>query len=159
MERGTSSQGSGVTPSTAYATAISPLLLLVAGSLSADTSVYRCDTPDGVIEFSQLPCAEGANEQEIFIQDRKTGWVPNDTPSRRTTKKTGKPRNRKRKPAGADRAAAQARREERCWKKRQLLEGVNRKLRRGYKAGQGVKLRDRRRDFEAYIRKFCTRQR
>lgn len=153
MERGTSPAGSGRARPAAFAVAIPLLLLLITGGLYADTSVYRCTTLDGAVEFNQFPCADGASEQEISIQDRKTGWVPSDTPRRQTTKKPGKSRNRKRKTSGADQAAA--RREKQCWNKRQLVEEVNRKLRRGYKAGQGVKLRDRRRGYEDYIRKFC----
>jgi hypothetical protein len=127
----------------------------VAVRIAADTSVFRCDRDDGAIEFSQFPCADGTSERKITIQDRKTGWVPSITRSRPTKSKPGKARNRERKAAGPDPSAARMRREERCWDKRQRLEGVNRKLRRGYKVGQGVKLRDRRRSYEAYIRKFC----
>lgn len=153
MERPMSPPGSGSKRAATSPATVLLLLLLVAASTSADTIVYRCTTVDGAIEFSQFPCADGASEQEVSVQDRKTGWVPSDTPSRQTTKKTGKSRNRKRKAAGADQTVA--RREEQCWKKRRLIEEVNRKLRRGYKAGQGVKLRDKRRDYEAYIREFC----
>jgi hypothetical protein len=44
---------------------------------------------------------------------------------------------------------------DRCWKKQRQLDEVNRRLRAGYTPVQGERLRQRRRDYEAYLRRFC----
>lgn len=156
MERSASPRGLGTTRKMTVTIAVPSLFfLLPAASLTADTDVYRCTTADDAIEFSQRPCANGEREQKVTVEDRKTGWVPSTIRSAGKTRAAGKPLSRKRRTGGGETATARARRDERCWKKRQLLEEVNWKLRRGYKAGQGTKLRRRRESHEDYIRKFC----
>jgi hypothetical protein len=44
---------------------------------------------------------------------------------------------------------------DRCWNKRQQLERVNAELRAGYKTAQGVKLRRRRSEYEAFLSRYC----
>ena len=136
----------------AFAAAVSPLVLLPAADVVAQTSVYRCTAPDGAVEFRQLPCTDGSDEESLVIKDRKTGWIPAATGTK--TKAADKPRKRATK-SSPKKDSSQSRREEQCWKKRQLLEEVNWKLRRGYKAAQGVKLRRRRQTYEDYIGRYC----
>jgi hypothetical protein len=45
--------------------------------------------------------------------------------------------------------------ERQCWKKRQSLQRVQRKLRTGYRASEYQRLHDRRRSYEDYLRRFC----
>jgi hypothetical protein len=137
-----------------FAATVSPLVLLVA-DVAAQTNVYRCTTPAGAVEFRQFPCADGSDEEALVIKDRKTGWTPATPETGATTKAAGKPRKRKQK-STVKGDSSRARREERCWKKRQLLEEVNWKLRRGYKTGQGVTLRRRRQAYDDYIDHYCN---
>jgi len=134
--------------------ALSPLFLMIlAANVVADTNLYRCVAPDGKIEFRQTHCAGGAEEEEVQVEDRMTGWEPAKTKVEEETKDSTKSDDRKRK---ADKkAAARARQEEKCWKKKQLIKDINWKLRRGYKTSTGEKLRHRRRAYEDYIRRFC----
>ena len=134
--------------------ALASLILVPGANVFAQTQVYRCIAPDGGIEFSQSPCTDGAEEREVRIEDRKTGWDPSRLKVERIPKVQAKSSARKRKADKEDQAAL-TRREEKCWKKRQQLEKVNWKLRRGYKPATGVKLRRQRQDYEAYIRQFC----
>jgi len=154
MDKSKRAQGSDHSHCRAFAAAVSSLVLALGTNLAAETRVYRCITPDGEIEFRQRLCADGTVGQEIAIEDRKTGWTPPKTQERGKIKGAGEPRGRKRKADGR-KGSDQARREEQCWKKRQLLDEVNWKLRRGYKAGKGVELRRRRRAFEDYIGRYC----
>jgi hypothetical protein len=133
-----------------------PVLLALAFDLTAETLVYRCTTPGGGVEFRQHPCGKGTDGQEVTVEDRKTGWIPPEAPEVQSEKKANdtagsKPKAGKR----GDAASSKARREEQCWKKRQLLEEVNWKLRRGYKPSKGVALRRKRRTYEEYIARFC----
>jgi hypothetical protein len=127
--------------------------LTLAANVLADTNVYRCRAPDGKIEFRQTSCATDTDEDEITVEDRKTGWEPKLTKIEKKTKSSKKSGSRERQAVKEDAALAQQ--EKQCWKKRQLLDEVNWKLRRGYKPPTGVKLRRRRRTYEDYIRRFC----
>lgn len=116
---------------------------------AGSTRVYRCAAADGRVEFRQTPCAQGSQE-ELHIEDVKVGWdapaVRVDPPKRKA--KSGRAKNS----AAAKRKAKKA---DKCFKKEQNLETLNRRLRRGYKAGQGADLRHRRRQIEAYLNQFC----
>ena len=79
------------------------------------------------------------------------GWeAPPATPQvkkkRSKTKSTGSSRSSRR---SADKQA------QKCFKTEQRLENVNRRLRRGYKASRGSDLRHARRQYEAYLDRFC----
>ncbi|MEA3275483.1 MAG: hypothetical protein U9Q81_09400 [Pseudomonadota bacterium] len=130
------------------------LFLTTAVDLGAQTRVYRCTNSLGEIEFRQHPCDSDMSGREVTVEDRKTGWTPSELPSEAGADRTKKPRGNPRTAASKQPAPA-ARNEEQCWKKRQLLDEVNWKLRRGYEAGKGVVLRRKRKTYEAYIDRFC----
>ena len=132
----------------------SHLAMVSASNVVADTSVYRCSAPDGKVEFRQTACVDGAKEREITVEDRMTGWKPPETRIEKKTSGARKSGARKRNTEKDDQAA-RARQEEKCWKKRQALEEVNWKLRRGYKPATGVRLRHKRRVYEEYLGRFC----
>jgi hypothetical protein len=117
----------------------------------AEASIYRCVAADGSIEFRQHQCHQSDTSSEIEIEDNLTGWTPpsGDTPAKAargaSTKKKARPEVEEPRDKYADR----------CWNKRQQLERVNTQLRAGYTAAQGVKLRRRRTEYEAYIRHYC----
>ncbi len=121
------------------------LCLLPALGLGQSTKVYRCERADGRIEFRQGPCLRG-EQDELLINDVRTGWDAPVSKVKRETRKAKRNKTKTSKKAVSDKT---------CFSKRQRLEAVNRKLRRGYKAGQGVKLRDRRREYEAFLSRFC----
>jgi hypothetical protein len=126
-------------------------LLSTAASALAQTRVYRCISRGGDTEFRQHPCPADAREQELLVEHPDTGWVapapvPDATPRKGTRGgRKGPARASGKKPAASDR----------CWRKRRQLADVNWQLRRGYKAGKGVKLRRRRDDYEAYLDRYC----
>lgn len=138
----------------AFAAVHSLPALFLSANAATQTSVYRCTSGDGAVEFRQLPCAGGSDEESLVIEDRKTGWTPGPSGTSAKRKTASKPRKRTNTSA-AKGSSSQARKAEQCWKKRQLLEEVNWKLRRGYKASQGVKLRRRRQTYEDYIGRYC----
>ena len=140
-----------------------PCLSLLGGALSlllvpvaaADETLFRCTSPDGRIEFSQRPCGPGIQE-ELRIKDERVGWnAPRAMPKAQPKPRPGDRRKgQKRKSTKAVRRK-KARREKDCWKKERQVAKIRWRMRRGYKAGKGVELRRRRREYEAYLRKFC----
>lgn len=110
--------------------------------------VFRCTAADGSIEFRQYPCHERDMSLRIDIDDSPSGWTP-PTPTATPPSKT---KRLPTKPAMIEQDDALV---DRCWKKHRQLDDVNRRLRAGYTAAQGVRLRQRRSDYEAYLRRFC----
>jgi hypothetical protein len=115
------------------------------------TRVYRCTGEHGQVEFRQGPCVDGSSQQELEIEDVKVGWeAPAATvevkkrPGKTTAKKSSSPSGNSKK------------QEEKCLKTEQRLENINRKLRRGYKAGKGADLRHKRRQYEEYLDRLCS---
>jgi len=138
----------------AFAAALSPPALLLAANNATQTSVYLCTTPQHAVEYSQFPCARGSDEESLIIEDRKIGWTPAPTEQGTGTQAVDTPqKHEKRSPIKAD--SSRLRREEQCWKKHALLEDVNWRLRRGYTAKQGTKLRRKRQTYEDYIAHYC----
>jgi len=125
------------------------LALLPPAAFAEPPTVYRCVTAGGSIEFRQYPCHERDTAKRIAIEDRRTGWVP---PKPRAGSSQGKDEHPT-KPAMIERDPALA---DRCWKKQRQIDDVNRRLRAGYTPAQGVRLRQRRSDYEAYLRRFCS---
>lgn len=128
------------------------LFLVVSGTTHAAT-YYRCMLLDGSVEFTQRPCVGGGGST-VAVEDRLIGWEsPGYAPlSATSSKKSKKSSKAKLRVAQKNRK----KREKACFKKKQSLENVNRRLRAGYKAGQGKKLRHRRRQIEEYLDAFCV---
>jgi hypothetical protein len=125
--------------------------LLLTASLDgvAQSTVYRCTAPDGRIEFRERPCDGHHQARELHIPDNRTGWVPPKPAPRKEAKGEAKPRRR------AATAPEQDRHAERCWEKRQKIQGINNELRAGYTPERGEKLKDRRRAHEAFLNRWC----
>lgn len=125
----------------------------LSGAGSADsTRVYRCTGEDGQVEFRQGPCVEGL-QQELEIEDVEVGW---EAPAA-TVERNGRPRKTAAKKNRISSSRTdQKKREEKCLKTEQRLENINRKLRRGYKAGKGADLRHKRRQYEEYLDRLCS---
>jgi len=122
-------------------------------AIAAET-VYRCISSDGGIEFTQQPCSIDTQEEVLTIEDQLVGW---ETPRAVLKAKKKKQTSRKHKKIAASKAArkSKAKQEKECWKKKQKIDNIQHRLRRGYKAGQGVDLRRKRREYEAYLSTFC----
>ena len=123
---------------------------------SPAAQVYRCVQPDGSISFQQQACKnkgtriETGEAQAVWANLRSGEQSLYDRYRKRDKAKLKHKqqiaRSRKKPETADDRS---------CWKKRQQLESVSAKLRRGYKASKGNELRRRRDSYEGYLRRFC----
>ncbi len=123
---------------------------------SPAAQVYRCVQPDGSISFQQQACAnkgariETGEAQAVWASLRSGEKSLYDQYRKRDKAKLKHKRQIARsqtKPETAD--------DRTCWKKRQQLESVSARLRRGYKASKGNELRRKRDSYEGYLRRFC----
>ena len=112
-------------------------------------AIYRCQYEDGPIEFRQSPCEKGSGE-EIEVEIKNTSWV---APKRGLFNTVPvKKKNVKRR---SKRSVATAANEKSCWRAEKGIERISRKMRQGYRPAQGEKWRQRRRELEEYVYKFC----
>jgi hypothetical protein len=112
--------------------------------------------PDGGVEFRQFPC-HGRDESLLLeIDDRPSGWTPPDPAEVFKEEEAGSDSSGS--PGGEqdETTAVDRRREEKCWKKERQLEEVNRRLRAGYTASEGQRLRHKRAEHEDYLKRFCA---
>jgi len=131
-------------------------LLLLDSSVVLAETVIRCDLPDGRVSFSDRPCRSGIQE-ELKLEDQKVGWEAPRTPLKIERKSKRERRQQAKREAAALRMARKekARKKKDCWKKKQQIERIQWRLRRGYKAGQGRTMRYKQRELEDYLREFC----
>lgn len=127
-----------------------PALVLPCAGFSDSTKVYRCTGEHGQVEFRQGRCVDGS-QQELEIKDVEVGW---EAPAAAVEVEKRPRKTIKRKSVAS--SGNSKKREERCLKTEQKLENINRKLRRGYKAGKGADLRHKRRQHEEYLERFCS---
>jgi hypothetical protein len=108
-------------------------------------TLYRCEK-NGVTEFRQTACPAG-QERRIHVINSSSGLRPSEPGLRlkKMSEKTDKSSRKQPKAAS----------EKPCWRKRQQLDRVERRLRAGYKASEYQRLHDRQREYEAYLRRFC----
>lgn len=118
---------------------------------AAQASVYRCIAPDGTVEFRQRACRDAHTSRQIEIEDNHTGWVPpaGAQPGTAAAEKRTKKGQTSSSTDDKDKYA------DRCWSKEQQIERINAQLRAGYSAQQGVKLRRRRTEHEAFLSRYC----
>ncbi len=133
------------------------VFLLLCPCLSVQAAqIYRCQQADGSISYQQQACS-GTGEQ-VETGDAQTAWAglrPGEKALYEGYRRRDRERLARRKAArkvARGKSSADVRV---CFAKRQKLDDVNARLRRGYKAGQGEKLRRRRDNYEAYLRRFC----
>jgi len=121
---------------------------------AARAQVYRCQGPQGAIEFRQEPCPAGSQQEALSIEDHPIGWTPLPDGSR-----AGPTAPSPRKPAARRGSAASSSRERRvqeCTKKRQQVEDIDRKLRLGTSGRHGADLRHRRARLEDFLFESCN---
>lgn len=120
--------------------------------------IFRCTGTDGEPLYTQIPCdaatsvvrplADGPGAA-TGIRDSERAWLES---REHADRREARPASRTR--AGSS-PGAQARDRYLCREKRRALDAVKAKLRRGYKPGQGERLRRRRASYEDYIEVFC----
>ncbi len=122
-------------------------LLVLSGVAVAGDGIYRCSLPDGGVEFRQGPCpGDGGDLLEPVPQlfsGRQFVWPRPRKRRLHDEEPLSRPGRRKRKSA------------DRCWKTRQKISRIEWKLRKGYRPAEGERLRQRRREYEAYLNRFC----
>lgn len=127
------------------------VLLIFWLTAPAGTQLYRCTDAQGNVELQQTTCASG-QQDDIFIEDIRVGWVP---PKVKAEKRKSPKKSASRIGSTAQKKRDREKQQKSCWKSRQKLERIEWKLRRGYKASQGDKLRFQQDQHESYLRKFC----
>lgn len=136
------------------------LLLAVVGGCSGAASaaeIYRCTGSSGEPAFSQRPCAAATivtttpstSPPADGLRATERAWLA--ARERRHTPPRQRPPSRSAPTSGQLKKQAY-----RCRDKRRALQGVNAKMRRGYRPGEGDKLRRRRRAYEDYLKTFCS---
>ncbi len=130
--------------------------LLISLSIGATETVIRCQLADGRVSYSDRPCSMGAQD-ELRFKDQKVGWEAPRTPLKLEHRSKRERKQQSRKQAVALRMARKERMRNKkdCWKKKQKIERIQERLRRGYKAGQGRTMRYRQRELEDDLRAFC----
>ncbi|MCB1866069.1 MAG: DUF4124 domain-containing protein [Chromatiales bacterium] len=116
-------------------------------------AVYRCDLEDGRIVFQETACSDGGQVKLDGHGAPKVGWSASAKDYRTGTWSPPAVKKSARSGAGA---AEKRRIAERCHSREARLERIESTMRRGYKAGQGTKLRAQRRELERYLREFCS---
>lgn len=131
-------------------------VLWITLSAGATETIIRCQLPDGRVSFSDRACSSGVQD-ELKFKDQKVGWEAPRTPLKLKRKSKREKQKQARRKATALRRAKKekARKKKDCWKKKQQIDRIQERLRRGYKAGQGRTMRYRQRELEDYLREFC----
>lgn len=135
------------------------LFLAVIGAFSGAASaaeIYRCTGASGEPEFSQRPCAAAtlvtispsAAPPSKGLRATERAWLA--ARERRQKAQRRRPSSR-----SASTSGQRQKQSYRCRDKRRALQGVRAKLRRGYRPGEGDRLRRRRRAYEDYLATFC----
>ena len=115
-------------------------LMLSAPVLAAEATIYRCPDQTGTV-YSDRPCAENAAPHQID-DSRVTVYKP--PPMSSTT--SAKPTKAKRAKAG--RLPDPAKHEAACARLEQGLRDVRTKMRTGYSAKEGERLKERQRQLD-----------
>ena len=115
--------------------------LLLTQPAGAQTAIYRCAGETGTV-YSDRPCAQNAHPHEIDAS-RVTVYTPAPTDKKPTTTASAKPA--KAKPPKRARLADPAKHQLTCAKLEQSLRDVRTKMRTGYRAKEGERLKARQR--------------
>ncbi len=117
--------------------------ILLSALAHADTTIYRCETPAGLV-FSDRPCAPEAQiyEPDLSGISVMESQVPKPTP---VVKSVASPQVRVASGPAAPKIDA-------CLKLNEALRKIASTLRSGYSAKQGERLNERKRELEAQRR-------
>lgn len=142
--------------------ALRPLcgLLITLYAAAPAAQVYLCPDDRGRAHYQQTPCP-GSDAGPVALPPLNTlggGLRPGERELLESRRKQAERARRTRDARRARTAAGDLRRERQarsCWQREQRLGRINARLRRGYTPTQGIRLRDRRRELEDYLRRFC----
>jgi len=134
-----------------YVIRIAPAMLLIAASISmhttawADATVFRCEV-SGVLTFSDRPCGPDAQVHEPD-NTRVSTFVapPLADPPTKLSRVSAKAARRDDAKQTESIAALQAKHKERCVRIERSLRDIRSKMRAGYDAKQGERMKDRQR--------------
>jgi len=111
-------------------------------------NIYRCEV-GGQIVFSDRPCPESVVSTQVVIAPSSTYSGVKATPPKTARSVRERTSNANTTPKAQDSIAAeQLRAKQRCQRMVDRLQVIESKLRAGYKAAQGEKLRDRQRQLQ-----------
>ena len=119
-------------------------LMLSAPVLAAEATIYRCTDQTGTV-YSDRPCAENAAPHQID-DSRVTVYTPAPMSSRDAATTLAKPSKAQRAKAG--RLPDPAKHEAACARLEQGLRDVRTKMRTGYGAKEGERLKERQRQLD-----------
>jgi hypothetical protein len=116
--------------------------------VSEAVELYRC-TRNGMIEFRQTACPDG--EQAITKVTEQSGGISPIEPGLRLEATTSE------QPDSKQQTKQTTAVDERCWKTRQRLDWVERRLRAGYKPSQYEGLHRKQAEYDEYLKRFCKK--
>jgi hypothetical protein len=116
-----------------------------AGHERVPATIYRCEIGES-ITFSDRPCDAGAQRYEPDLAGVSTYTPPRAAPVQPQQKKQGQPRR-----SGATTASVQAKHAEECARLRSNLKQLRSKMRAGYGAKEGERLRERQTKLQARL--------
>jgi hypothetical protein len=131
-----------------FARLIGALLVVLTIEASSNSAIYRCEA-GGVITFSDRPCDSSARQyapDSSRISTYEAPSVPQSEPGRKQTKPR-KSKGSARGPA-ADPLAKRAA----CDKLKNALKDIRARMRAGYSAKEGERLRERQQAVQARLR-------
>ena len=117
------------------------LLLICGQALDAQPVIYRCEGEDGVV-YSDRACAAGVDPHELD-DSRVTVYTPEPVADRASPETSGKP-PKPRRPK-AKKTADPAEQRSKCARLAQGLRDIRSKMRAGYDAKEGERLKARQR--------------
>lgn len=136
-------------------------VLLLGWPASSDAEIFRCAAEDGELTFSQTPCSSSTLMVRTLPGRREEKatdcqYAPRSASPRKikSSANTSLKESRTAQQA-ARRAAREKERQERqrCRDRiRSQIDRINSRMRSGYSASQGIRLRERRRELERRMR-------
>lgn len=133
------------------------VLFLTVDGNGGETEIRRCLDPQGNISFQFHRC-EFSGEQ-LKIQTVTHGWTSPRPGEKRLLAhyQAQEAQRRERVRVARKKARMEAKTETKsCFSRRKSLERVETKLRRGYTAAEGMRLRAQREEYEEYLYQFCS---
>ncbi len=138
-------------------------MLVLAWPESSHAEIFRCVAENGELTFSQTPCSNGKVTVQTAAGRRAEKATDCEPAHRSVSATTRKTQSGTTSPPRESRASRQAARREARAKEREKrqtcrdrirlqLDRINSRMRAGYSASQGIRLRERRRELEKRLR-------
>ena len=130
-------------------------LALAIGVMGAPPAIYRCPGSDGVVLFSDRPCADGhLQEVQPLITLDMAHFSADETATLERLKQPGKGAASK---ARSNRTNVKSGDDRRCVAAQERLDRVRATKRRGYRASSAAALDTREREYEKQRDRECGR--